>query len=86
MADNNKEVVRVLKNVTEEIHQLNKNIIRVAKALEERQFDELMPPPKGTVYQNMLGTTVLGSEDFKEIYDAYLSKGETDDERTERTD
>lgn len=86
--DNTKEVVRVLKNVTEELHQLNRNVVRVAKALEDKQFDELIPPPKGTVYQNMLGTTVLGSADFNEIYDTWcnLDKGETDDERTERTD
>ena len=79
MADNNKDVVRVLKDITEELHQLNRSIVRVAKALEEKQFDELIPPPKGTVYQNMRGTTVLGSADFKEIYDVYLGKGEDDD-------
>lgn len=88
MADNNKEVVRVLKDVTEELHQLNRNVVRMAKALEDKQFDELIPPPKGSVYQNMRGTTVIGSEDFNEIYDAWcnLDEGETDDERTERTD
>lgn len=81
MADNNKEVVRVLKNVTEELHQLNRSVVRVAKALEQKQFDELVPPPKGTVYQNMRGTTLIGSEDFNEIYDAWcnLDKGEDDD-------
>jgi len=79
MADNNKDVVRVLKDITEELHQLNRSIVRVAKALDEKQFDELIPPPKGTVYQNMRGTTVLGSADFKEIYDVYLGKGEDDD-------
>lgn len=76
MADNNKEAVRVLKDVTEEIHQLNKNIIRVAKALEQKQFDELVPPPKGTVYQNMRGTTLIGSEDFNEIYDVWCRTNE----------
>lgn len=81
MADNTKEVVRVLKNVTEELHQLNRNVVRVAKALEDKQFDELIPPPKGTVYQNMRGTTLIGSEDFNEIYDTWcnLDKGEDDD-------
>lgn len=88
MADNNKEVARVLKDIASELHQLNRGISNVAKALEQKQFDELIPPPKGTVYQNMLGTTVLGSADFNEIYDTWcnLDKGETDDERTERTD
>lgn len=67
MADNNKEVVRVLKDVTEEIHQLNKNIIRVAKALEEKQFDELVPPPKGTVHQNNKGCVMMSKLDFEEL-------------------
>lgn len=81
MADNNKEVVKALKDVTEELHQLNRNIKAVAKVLEQKQFDELVPPPKGTVYQNMLGTTVIGSADFNEIYDTWcnLDKGEDDD-------
>jgi ABC-type enterochelin transport system ATPase subunit len=79
MADNNKEVVRVLKDVTEEIHQLNKNIIRVAKALEEKQFDELIPPPKGTVHQNLRGTTVLNTDTFEEIYDVWCRVNEDGD-------
>lgn len=86
MADNTKEVARVLKDIASELHQLNRGISSVAKAMEQKQFDELVPPPKGTVYQNMRGTTLIGSEDFNEIYDAYLNKGETDGERTERTD
>lgn len=79
MADNNKEVVRVLKDVTEEIHQLNKNIIRVAKALEEKQFDELIPPPKGTVHQNLRGTTVLNTDTFEEIYDVWCRVNEEEE-------
>lgn len=76
MADNNKEVVRALKDMTEELHQLNRNIVRVAKVLEDKQFDELVPPPKGTVYQNMRGTTLISSEDFNEIYDVWCRANE----------
>lgn len=87
MADNNKEVVRAIEKMNREVcrtlaeigRQMNKALGRMAEALEQKQFDELVPPPKGTVYQNMRGTTVLGSADFKEIYDVYLGKGEDDD-------
>lgn len=80
MADNNKEVVRALKDVTEELHQLNRNIRVVAKALEDKQFDELIPPPKGTVYRNFRGTTVLCASDFDEIYDVWCRANEEGDE------
>lgn len=94
MADSSKDIAKAIEHMNREVcrtlndigKQMNKALGRMAEALEQKQFDELVPPPKGTVYQNFRGTTVLGSADFNEIYDAYLNKGETDDERTERTD
>ena len=81
MADNNKDVVRVLKDITEELHQLNRNIRAVAKVLEQKQFDDWIPPELGTAVQNLKGCVMLNKADFNEIYDVYLGKGE-DDEKT----
>ena len=76
MADNNKEVVRVLKDVTEELHQLNRNIRVVAKALEQKQFDDWIPPELGTAVQNMKGCVMLNKADF----DALLNDEDGDAE------
>ena len=67
MADNNKEVVRVLKDVTEELHQLNRNIRAVAKALEQKQFDDWFPPELGTAVQNLKGCVMMNASDFAEL-------------------
>lgn len=67
MADNNKEVVRALKNVTEELHQLNRNIRVIAKALEQKQFDDWFPPELGTAVQNTKGCVMLNASDFDKI-------------------
>lgn len=64
MADNTKEVVRVLKDVTEELHQLNRNIRVVAKVLEQKQFDDWLPPELGTAVQNLKGCVMLNKADF----------------------
>lgn len=84
MADNNKEVVRAIEKMNREVcrtlseigRQMNKALGRMAEALEQKQFDELVPPPKGTVYQNMRGTTLIGSEDFNEVYDVWRRANE----------
>lgn len=88
MADNNKEVVRAIEKMNREVcrtlaeigRQMNKALGRMADALEQKQFDELVPPPKGTVYQNMRGTTLIGSEDFNEIYDTWCNVNKEGDE------
>lgn len=67
MADNNKEVVRVLKDVTEELHQLNRNIRVVAKVLEQKQFDDWYPPEMGTAVQNAKGCVMLNASDFDKM-------------------
>ena len=68
MADNNKEVVRVLKDVTEELHQLNRNIRVVAKVLEQKQFDDWFPPELGTAVQNTKGCVMLNASDFDRLF------------------
>lgn len=67
MADNNKEVVRVLKDIASELHQLNRGISNVANAIDLKQFEDLDPPPRGTVIQNFKGTTVMNTIDFEEM-------------------
>ena len=67
MADNAKEVVRALKDVAEEIHQLNRNVKAVAKALEQKQFDDWYPPELGTAVQNLKGCVMMNVSDFAEL-------------------
>jgi len=84
MADGSKDIAKAIDKLTREMSktmndigkQMNKALGRMAEALEQKQFDELVPPPKGTVYQNMRGTTLIGSEDFNEIYDVWCKANE----------
>lgn len=80
MADNNKDVVRVLKDITEELHQLNRNIRVVAKILEQKQFDDWIPPELGTAVQNSKGCVMLNKADFNGIYDVWCRANEGGDE------
>lgn len=88
MADSSKEIAKAIEHMNREVcrtlndigKQMNKALGRMAEALEQKQFDELVPPPKGTVYQNMRGTTLIGSEDFNEIYDVWCNANEEGDE------
>lgn len=41
MADNNKEMVRVLKDIASELHQLNRGIGDIARAAKLKQFEDL---------------------------------------------
>lgn len=76
MADNNKEVVRVLNSIAKELNLLNRNVKAVANEIERKQFSDWVAPPRGSVYQNLKGCTMLNSADFEEIYDVWCKATE----------
>lgn len=81
MADYSREIARQLEKLVAEQHETNKRLKKIEDALIEKQFSDWVAPPRGSVYQNLKGCTMLNSIDFDEIYSEYLAKGEDDEEK-----
>lgn len=79
MADYTRDIARWLEKLVVEQHETNKRLKNIESALIAKQFDDWIPPAKGTVYQNTKGCVMLNLTDFNEMYNEYLNKGEDDD-------
>lgn len=64
-----KDVARQLEKMVAEQNETNKWLKKIKESVELKSFDELVPPPRGTVIQNMLGTTFMNTIDFEEMQD-----------------
>lgn len=85
--DYSRDIARQLEKLVAEQHETNKRLKKLEEAVMIRNFDELVPPPKGTAVMNMNGVVCISGADFKEMDKAYRSyKENKDDERNERTD
>lgn len=62
-----REIARRLEQLVGEIHTLNVTARRIHSEMQLKQFADLTPPPKGAVYQNFKGCTVMNTEDFEEM-------------------
>lgn len=65
--DYTKDIARQLEKLVAESHETNRMLKRIASEMELKQFEDLDPPPKGTVVQNFRGATVMNTSDFEEM-------------------
>lgn len=81
MAD--REVVTLLRKIAIEMGAINKHLKEVAKAVEQKQFDDWVSPPIGTVYANNKGCVMMSKLDFETMRAEAEGRIERDDRSEE---
>lgn len=81
--DYTREIARQLERLVAEQHETNKRLKKIEEAIMVRNFDELVPPPKGSAVMNMNGVVCLGTADFKEMEQAYIREKEMQNGQSE---
>lgn len=81
MAD--REVVTLLRKIAIEMGAINKHLKEVAKAVEQKQFDDWVSPPIGTAYTNNKGCVMMSKLDFETMRAEAEGRIERDDRSEE---
>lgn len=72
--DYKRDIARQLERLVAEQHQMNKRLNSIEEALIEKQFDDWVAPPMGTVYQNIKGCVMMSRTDFEKMEEAYNAR------------
>lgn len=64
MASETKEIAKAIDKLTAE---MRKGLARIENAIYQKQFDDWVSPPIGTVYQNNRGCVMMSKFDFEKL-------------------
>lgn len=73
MADSTKEIVRQLERLVTEMHETNRRLKRIEQIVDVRRFDDLEPPPRKVVVQNMRGCVCVHQKDYEKLIERVKS-------------
>lgn len=77
MASETKEIARAIDKLTSE---MRKGFAQIEKAINQKQFNDLMsPPPIGTVYHNNRGCVLMNKVDFGLMIEECHKEGEEEE-------
>ena len=76
MATDLRDIDRTLGKLVDAVRMTNKRLEKIEEALITKQFDEWLPPPIGTAYENMKGCVMISGADFRRLREGNKENGE----------